>query len=299
MGFRNAFKILFARFGLAWSLILFIVFFALIVGSVSLTIVLPVVRAFENAGIIERITGIFTGILGRSLSGETGAEIQSVWAAIIALFRDDRRLTVTTTVMFFVVVLIYKFLLGFYELPAYEVLEGAMSANARIGFTNAFVSKLGRSSRFVLAKMLYTTLYDAVFYSVLYLMLGLFFLPGGAAWGTAAVVAYMILFQSLRYTLIAFWGPEVTLEKAPVFQSFAFSVKKAGRNFFSVFWRFALTWVLIITLNLFIGIFTFGVGLIATVPVSMLFICILNMTLFYGKTGRRYYANGEIITPAG
>jgi len=64
-----------------------------------------------------------------------------------------------------------------------------------------------------------------------------------------------------------------------------------------VYFSFCAVWAIILVFNLFIGVFTFGVGLIATVPVSVLLVAILNMTHFYTKTGRRYYAGGQILTP--
>ena len=64
-----------------------------------------------------------------------------------------------------------------------------------------------------------------------------------------------------------------------------------------MFAYFLVAWVIIIALNIFVGLFTLGAGLLISIPVSMLFVSILNMTLYYGKNGKRYYVDGTVITP--
>ncbi len=57
-------------------------------------------------------------------------------------------------------------------------------------------------------------------------------------------------------------------------------------------------WTLIIAVNMLVGLFTFGAGLILTVPLSLLFVNVLNMTVYYGKNGRRYYTDSAtVVTP--
>ena len=297
MAFKNALRILVNRFGLAWVLALYTLVLVVLIGSLSLVFILPVVDAFTTAGIFDSIGKIFADFWEGVPLNSLGVEVQELVERGAEIFEANGPLVVETIVMFFVVLLIYKFLLGFYELPMYRALDGAMSSNARLGFVNLFISSLSKSWRFVLVKILYTTAYDTLFAFVLYCLAGLLFTPVVAIFAPLIISVYIILFQAFRYTLIAFWGPQVAVNKGAIFKSFTFSTKKAGKNFASVFSSFIITWVFIIALNLFIGIFTFGAGLILTIPVSMLFILILNMTQYYNKTGRRYYADGEIITP--
>jgi len=298
MSFKNALRILISRFTLVWILALYMLILVTIVGLLSLTFVMPVVEGLEQAKFFESVAGIFSKFWeGTASLNAVGEEIGELVDQVRVFFQDNSPLVIRTNVMFFIVLFIYKFVLGFYELPMYRVLDGAMSSDARLGFVNRLVSCIGQSSRFVLVKIIYTTLYDALFLYILYNLLGLFFAPY-AILAPLIICVYVIVFQSLRYTLIAFWGQEVTLDGKPIFQSFVSSVKKSGKNFASVFSSFVVMWIVFITLNLFVGIFTFGAGLIATIPMCMLFVCVLNMSLFYNKTGRRHYVDGEIVTPA-
>jgi hypothetical protein len=272
--------------------------FAIIIGSISLSFVLPVVRALREAGITNKISGLFSGIFSGSVNS-VGGSIQEIFGEISEMFAGDKHLTRLTVAMFIVVVVVYKILIGFYELPVYSVLEGAMSSGVKLGFITRFVSNLGRSGTYVFVKNISTTVYDAVFFTGIYFITRLFFIPDGVAAGISVLSVYVVLLLAFRYTFIAFWGMEVAVNRAPVFASLKMSFKKSAKNFGSVFLSFLGIWAIILVINLFIGIFTFGIGLIATVPVSMLLVCVLNAALYYEKTARRYYVGGEIITPIG
>ena len=108
----------------------------------------------------------------------------------------------TGALVIFVFIFAFRFILGLYEIPLTVVIEGFMSSNARMGFTGRFISNIGKSSRFVLVKMLYTVVFDIVILFSVYWLFELFNL---------SVVKYfapfIIVFPSavlFRYTRIYF-----------------------------------------------------------------------------------------------
>lgn len=297
MAFKNAFKILIEKFGLVWKLMLFTVIIAVILISVSMAFMIPIYRALLNGGIIEQFTSLFTGIMNGESINTWFEMLRDIGQSFGALLRENLSLRINSALwLVFVVVFAYRFLLGFYELPLIAVLDASMSANARIGFTGQIVSKLGKSARFTLVKMLYTVVYDTL---VVFITIGLFKLldvPVLAMFAPFIIMTVFIALTAFRYTLIAMWAPRV-IDGGKIFASFGFSVRSAFKNFGSIFAYFLVTWVLVITCNVFVGLFTLGAGLLISVPTSMLLVNILNMTLYYGKNGKRYYVDGSVITP--
>jgi hypothetical protein len=55
-----------------------------------------------------------------------------------------------------------------------------------------------------------------------------------------------------------------------------------------------IAWICIISLCVFLAVFTFGVALIIAVPICSVFLSFLNMTLFYSSNGMRYYLVDKI-----
>lgn len=298
MSFKNAVKILIAKFGLVWIVLLYLVIFSAIIASLSITFVIPVVRAFQAAGIGGQFTALFNSIMnGDTVSGWFTVIKEIVDNVGNVLKTDFSAMLNSTLFLVLVLTLASRFLVGLYELPLVAVLEGAMSSNARIGFMGRFISKLGVSCRFVLAKMLYTILYDGVFYTVIYFMFGLFDVKGLALFAPFIIMFAFILLIAARYTVISMWAPSVVVGGKKIFPGLFASVKKTFRNFGAVYSTFVISWTIIIALNVLVGLFTFGAGLLITIPVSMVFINILNMTVYYGKNGKRYYADSTIVTP--
>lgn len=204
----------------------------------------------------------------------------------------------TGALVIFVFIFAFRFILGLYEIPLTVVIEGFMSSNARMGFTGRFISNIGKSSRFVLVKMLYTVVFDIVILFSVYWLFELFNLSVVKYFAPFIIMLAVLILLTVRYTFIAMWAPDAVLRDKGVFRAFGYSVKKSVRNMGSIFTTFICAWTLIIAVNMLTGIFTFGAGLILTLPLSVLFINFLNMAVYYGKTGRRYYTDANtVVTP--
>ena len=298
MSFKNAVKILISKFGLVWLLMLFLLFVGIVVLGLSAPFLTVIIRIIKRSDLGEQISTLYQGILnGESLS-VIASKIRGVFAYASELFKTDKRLSVSSVLwIFFVLVFAYRFILGLYELPMVSVMDGILSSNARLGFFGRFIALLGRSCRFVLVKMIYTVIFDGAIFIAVYSMLGLFSLSWFALFAPFLIMLVLIVLLTVRYSLIAMWAPSMVIGNKNVFQAFAYSVKKGIKHALPIMSSFALAWIVIIPINVFIGIFTFGVGLLVTVPVSVMFINILNMTLFFGKTNRRYYVGSEVFNP--
>lgn len=298
MAFKNAFKILMEKFGLVWMLLLYVLVLAVILVSVSMAFMVPIYRAFLNGGIIEQASTLFESIMNGESINRWFEIIREIGDSTSQLLKENFSLRLNSTLwLTLVVVLAYRFLIGLYELPLISVLDGAMSSNARIGFGGQLISKLGKSARFTLTKMLYTILFDAATAGIMYGFFKLLDIAEVSVFAPFLIMLVFILLTALRYSLIAMWSPRVITDNGKIFSSFAFSVRRAGKNFGTVYASFLVAWILIIAFNVFVGLFTFGVGFLISVPTSMLFISILNMTLHYGKNGKRYYVDGAVVTP--
>lgn len=300
MSFKNAIKILINKFGLVWIVLLYLVICSTIVIGLSVAVVIPVTRALLAAGVGEQMTQLFHSIMNGEGAAVWVEQFSQTFDTVLRVLKTDLNGALNSTTLMILVALILlasRFLIGLYELPLIAVLEGAMSSDARIGFTGQFISKLGLSSRFVLTKMLYTVLYDATFFAAIYYMFGLFAVKGLALFAPFIIMFAVILVLAFRYTLIALWSPSLIVGGKKIFPALFSGVKKTFKNFWAIFSTFVISWTILIALNILVGLFTFGAGLVITIPVSMTFINILNMTIYYNKSGKRYYTDTVVVTP--
>lgn len=300
MAFKNAVKILLSRFGLVWTVLLYVVIVGGILVCLSVTFMIPVVRALADAGVGDQISALFNSVLSGDSARAWFEQLEAIGHTMTSVWRADFTTRLNSTLwLVFVFILAGRFLIGLYELPLVTVLDASMSSDARIGFTGSFISKLGVSCRFVLVKMIYTILFDAAMFGILYGMTGLFSVRGVSLIAPTLIMLSFIALNAFRYALLAMWAPGVVADGKKIFPAFFAGAGIVFRHFGAVYSSYFVTWVLFVALNLLVGLFTFGGGLLITVPLCMTFLSILNMTVFYGKTNRRYYADSSIVYPKG
>ena len=297
MSFKNAFKLLISRFSYVWVLLAYILMLFVVLFTLGLTFLLPVIDAFRDAGITDKFSMAL-------LSFFDGASIKATFDAFLLLYADIRSILAVdprafvNSALFVILVMniALRFLLGLYELPLVSVIQGLMSDNAKYGYAGKYVALFGRSARFSLVKMLVMTAYDCIMWAAVY---G-FTLLGGIIGVLAAPFFFMLstlVLLAFRFAMISAWSPAVIVDGRGIFAGLGFSLRHAFKNFGSLFSVFTVAWIILFVINFIIGLFTFMVGLLVTIPISMFLINLINMTSYYAKNGKSYYIDGAVYVP--
>ncbi len=295
MSFKNALKNLVAHFGVVWSLLLYIVIFAVVITGLSLPFLLPIARAFADAGVFDSFKNSFAALFGDGGWQALWDGLYSTYIAVLGVFENNGRVASLTYIFVIVImVILFRFFLGLYEIPVTTVLDGAMSCNAVYGFGGKFFSTLPTAALYSLAKMVFTVAVDSVMMLIIY---GI-----GKGMGLNAALPFVIMtvflvFTSFRYSIVACWAPCVANGECGVFKGFIRSAGLCFKHFGSIYSTYFVSFILIIVLGAIITLFTLGVGAIIILPFSAAYISYLNITVFYNKTGRRYYIDGAVFTP--
>lgn len=294
MAFKNALKNLVAHFGTVWALLLYMLLFAALITGLSLPFVLPIIRVFEEEGILEQYGSAFSALFGDGGWNGMWDGLFGSYSSTVALFKSNGTV-VTLTMLFLILIAVFafRFFLGLHEIPLATVIDGKMSCNARYGLGGKFFSTLPVSVRYSLAKMLVTAIVDTAIIAIVY---GL-----GRAVGASVLLPFVIILSlsvlmAFRFSLLACWAPCV-INGCGVIKGFAMSVKICFKRFGSIYSTYFVSFVLLLALGAFVTIFTLGVGLIIVLPVAETYIGYLDMTEYYNKTGKRYYVDEIVFTP--
>lgn len=297
MSFKNAFKLLLSNFRYVWTILAYLAVMFIVLLSLGLTFLLPVIRALTAAGVGDMLNAaLVTFLNGGTILGLFTA-FGEVLVIVKNVFATDAK-TFVNSMLFVVLVatVAYRFLMGLYELPLVSVIQGFMSDNARYSYMTKYVALFGTSVKFSLVKMLVMTVYDSLMYVVTFYItrfcsaISLILAP-------TALTFSLLIFLSFRYALISAWSPAVVVEGKKIFPALWISIKHAFRHMGSLFSLFFIVWLIAFALNVFVGIFTFGVGLLVSAPVTMFFINLVNMTFYYGRAGKSYYVDGVVFNP--
>ena len=297
MSFKNAFKLLLSKFRYVWTILAYLAVMFIVLLSLGLTFLLPVIRALTAAGVGDMLNAaLVTFLNGGTILGLFTA-FGEVLVTVKNVFATDAK-TFVNSMLFVVLVatVAYRFLMGLYELPLVSVIQGFMSDNAKYSYMTKYVALFGTSVKFSLVKMLVMTVYDSLMYVVTFYItrfcsaISLILAP-------TALTFSLLIFLSFRYALISAWSPAVVVEGKKIFPALWISIKHAFRHMGSLFSLFFIIWLIAFALNVFVGIFTFGVGLLVSAPVTMFFISLVNMTFYYGRAGKSYYVDGVVFNP--
>ncbi len=299
MAFKNALKMLLSKFRCIWAILLYLLITTVVIVCLSIPFAMPVLRTLRDDGILALITSLFSnssdGLTFSAWLGKLGDIATGIKDSILGYM--PAALSAGAWLVF-VLIFAYRFLAGLYEIPLIDVLESSMSSNAKFGYCGRFISRIGKSSCYSLVKIIYTVVADAVIIGIMFALMQLFNIAVLKFVVPFILMTTLFVLLALRYTVISMWAPHAVVRERGIFRSFGYSVKKSFKNFGSIFSTFLVAWILIIAVNMLIGVFTFGAGLIITIPVSVLFINLLNMAIYYNKTGKRYYVDSTtVVTP--
>lgn len=294
MSFKNAFKNLVAHFGIVWAVLLYLIICSAIIVGLSLPFILPIANAFEGAGVFEGIRNSFVVLMGDGGWNGFWDCLYEVYANVVGVFESNSRVASLTMMFMILVVLVaFRFFFGLYEIPLATVLDGRMSCNANYGFGGKFISTLGVSVRFSLAKMPIMIAMDALTMAIIY---GLAKLIGMSVVLPFVIILIVIVMRAVRSSFMSCWAPCVAGGMG-VIRGFGRSCEICFKRFGSIFSSYIIMWMLIVACGLFITIFTLGVGLIVALPFAMCILGYIGITLYYNKTGKRYYIDGTVFTP--
>lgn len=295
MSFKNALKNLVAHFGVVWSVLLYIILFAALITGLSMPFIMPIQRAFAEAGVFENLGRAFSALFNDGDWVVFWDLLYAIYESIVGVFASNAGIkSLSTAFLVFVVVVSFRFFLGLYEIPLASVLNGRLSCNSNFGLSGKFFSELITSVKYSFFKMLYTVILDAAIFS---LIVAVTKAIGMSIALPFLLVLILLVFGAFRYTVSACWAP-ATVNGSGVIKGFARSVTIAFKRFGSIYSTYFIALTLMFALGAFITLFTFGIGLIIVLPICVTYVSYLNITIYYTKTGRRYYVDGIVVTPS-
>ena len=271
-----------------------LIFFVLFCGLGAIY-VQPIIQAAVDLDFNEGVVQFYSAVLSKSEFEIILDRIKDILINIKSIFIGDKGLilkTVLVPVLFF---LTFNLLCNMYELPLCKVLEARMSANAKISLIGNVISLSGKSAVYVLVKLLFTLIADAIIVLAMWGSYKLLLLSSMPLLIPFVELLVILVLISLKKCFTVTWVQNMIVGEKNIFKAFGKSTKDGFSHFWSTFAGHFVCWLIVIVVNVLMALLTFGVGLIVSVPVSILFIKLLEMTSYYSWNNKRYYLDGSTI----
>ena len=295
MPIKNSLKIFASKFSMVYSILLYLVIATVVLASVSVFALIPVYRFLEAEGVTAKAGDVITKLVINGYSSELFDQVVECLERIAEVMRAKSDLVVLTVLYFTLFIgLFCRLVYGMLELPMLKKIKGAMSDNADYGFIGLYVSCFGKSFIFSLCKIMLKILSDTL------VLLGVLFLSKALMFSSAKILipfidcVILVAYFTFSHCVTACWGASVATDGRSIFGSLKLSWKIFFSESARFYGTFVITAFLLLGINFFIARYTFGAGIIISLPVSIYLVYILDMTYFYTKRGYRYYVAGEI-----
>ncbi|MBQ7579456.1 MAG: hypothetical protein IJT25_02880, partial [Clostridia bacterium] len=108
-------------------------------------------------------------------------------------------------------------------------------------------------------------------------------------------ITLAVLLSSIKMSLTASFAPSMIEESLSAWKAFKTSGRMTGRAFLRTLSCSIVVNLTVIFANMFLGIFTLGVGLLITIPASVVFIAIFKTTNYFTIECKSYYLSDNVI----
>ncbi len=298
MPIKNMLKIFSSKFSMIYSILIYMFFVVVIIASISIFAIIPVYDFFVKEGIADMINELITKFV---INGYSSAILEQLIDCVYVIktafiSRSDIVLIVALYIVLVLGVLL-RLLVGMLEVPLLKKLQGAMSDNANYGFFGLFLSTFAQSALYSIAKIVVKIFFDAIAYLIAYGIIVLMINSSVGFLTPFVLIVLFVFYNAFKYGITVCWGSYIAIDEKSIFKALALSAKQFFNNFSRIYGIYVILWFLIVLLNFFVFRYTFGGGIILTVPISVFAVNILNITYFYTVRNYRYYAGEVIVDP--
>ena len=294
MSYKNTCKIFGSNFVLVWKQLAYLLISTLVCVGLSYLIAMPTITLLTEKGWIDSVKNIFETVYTSPAS--LNAAFKEVILNLIQILSSNFGAYFFSIVGFIIsAVLLPLFLNNIAEYTIVSLATNKISSNVKLGYTSTLLTNLGRAVLYALLKMIIDVLFIicSICLFCVYLILS-----DGTLLTVLMLVIYSalsIMLSSIKMALTASFAPMMIEENKSAWKAFISSGKMSGKSFLRTLSCSIVVMLTVMFANMFLGVFTIGVGLLITIPASVVFIGIFKTINYFTIECKSYYLSDSII----
>lgn len=305
MKFKHTFNVFVDNFSVTYKQLLYRLIVALIAGAICVAGVYPFIQSVLDLQSFNSLTGGIGDFVKNFLYGNVeslSGISQTVRDSFVQLLADlQTRMTqiVLSALLVLLVLMVEKWFAGMGNYAAAAVINDKMALRANSPFLGTLIKNLKTAAIYNAIYVPLSMLYDvAVSVGVFALIAAMVnsFMPVYVGIFIFALVS--IISVSLKMTFTTDWVPALIRGKMKQGASIKYSFSRKNKNTLNIFSNFIVLALLILSLNVAAFVFTFGVGLLLTVPASYVILLSFELVNYYDREEIKYFVDkNSIIKP--
>lgn len=297
MNIRNAFKIMGDNFSLCVKTTIFKIVMYSLICYLGIKILSPVYLSLVDGGFLTELNKLFKDGF---FCFDTSVIIDSL-KHCVTIFNDtivsNINFTWNFALLFLLLCIILPFISGLSRMAECDVLFGSMSCNSSFGYMTSLFDNMRKAIKYEGARLFITIPYSIVCIAILYL-LGKFYLLSGPfpAIATILIPIFIIAMLTFGFLMLVSYEPILIIKDLRFRNNIIECFKVTfNRHFFKKFVIIFINIFVTLLTNAFFMVYTLGVSLVITIPLSTLYMNILRMEMCYDTWGMDYYISSEYI----
>lgn len=305
MKFKHTFHVFVDNFSVIYKHLLYGLIVTAIAIGLCCAVVVPAINNImgtaQYAALVEKITALWSDVSNLETDNLHGSllEFRSAFKDFLRMFGNDKAgMLALCAVLLCVVFLVHRFLMGLGNYTTGALVNDKMTLQANSPFIVTMIKNLGKASLYNAIYVPVSFVYDVV--SVMFIWALFFswlkFLP---------ILIKVFLFATVLIGLVALklaftvnWLPSLIHGKQNNRKAIVNNFTQGGNGFASVFSNLLVLTFIIVAINVAAVAFTFGAGLLLTIPASYVMLISFEFVTYYDSQGLKYFiGGGSVVGP--
>ncbi len=293
MIYKNSMKLITSNFSLVWTQLAYTLARLHIILGLTVLVSRPIIDLLASYNFNQTLGNVWQSVYTNT-SSVLSALRETIVSFCSIISQNFGKIWYSVLLFFFVTVVINAFLkhVGKYTL-SYVAHNNFTSLN-RCGYCHSLVSNMGKICKYALCRLVLDLPFTAL--KVLYVVVYCYCLNNWilAIVGISLLIILFTITYALQISICNNFAVEQIITGKNPFKS-VFRSYKSQKDFAKVFSNAIVIVLTIIVINLVIGVFSFGAGLLIIIPASMVLVVIFELISHYTITQQRYYLSPTII----
>lgn len=302
MKFKHSLNVFIDNFSVTYKQLLYRLIITVLASALMITCLYPFVHEMINSSaftsLVENVKNFVSGLLKGEVGNlsEISGKITESYKQVFVLLETRMVQIVLSALLLLLVYIAEKWFMGLGNYTTAVIVNDKMALRATSPFVGTMISHLKEACIYNLIYVPLSILYDIVVFVLLFAILHMLMI--NIPWFFFSVFLFallVIMSLAVKMTFTSDWLPALIRGKMTNKAAIAYSFKRQGKNTLNVLSNYVVIILVILATNMFAAVFTFGVGILLTIPSSYILIISFEFVNYYDREEIRYFVDKNTI----
>lgn len=303
MKFRHTFHVFVDNFSVIYKQLLYRLIILALFAAIGVTSLYPFLKRLVASEALNNMVQGIKQFIDNFLDGNMGElagisqKIKDAFHQIIEIMKNNTVGLVWAGLLLLVIIIIEKWFTGLGNFTTSVLVNDKMALRANSPFVGTLIRNIKKAALYNLIYVPLSILYDLALGVGIFTVL--FFLVMKSGIGILVSIfiftLMMIFSTSWKMTFTSDWLPALIRGKMSQRNAIKYTFSRKNKNTFNVLSNYIVMDILILGGNVAAFVFTFGVGLLISIPASFVVLICFELVNYYDREEIRYFADKNTI----